>query len=67
MEGKTLHILLTRHLKKMFQPMPIDFENVVISGIPNFHGSMRERSHYHKRTGPPRPKLPWEEMEAGVI
>ena len=54
-EGKTLHIPLTRQLKKMFQPMPIDFENVVISGIPNLHGSMRERSNYHKRTGPPRP------------
>ena len=65
MEEKTLHILFTRHVKKMFQSMSIGFINLVISGILNLHGPMREYSNYHKRTGPPRPKLPPEKDEGG--
>jgi len=66
-EEKTLHILCTRQLKKMFQSMPIDFVNLVIGGILDLNGPMREHSNYYKRTGPPRPKLSRKEMEAGVI
>ena len=67
MEEQTLHILYTRHLKKIFQSMPIDFVNLVIGGILNLNGLMREHSNYYKRTGPPRPKLLRKEMKAGVI
>ena len=67
MEEKTLYILFIRHLKKMFQSMPIDFVNLIIGGILNLNGPMREHFNYHKRTGPPRPKLPRKEMKARVI
>jgi len=67
MEEQTLHILYTRHLKKIFQSMPIDFVNLVIGGILNLNGLMREHSNYYKRTDPPGPKLPRKEMNAGVI
>ena len=47
--------------------MPIDFVNLVIGGILNLNGPMREHSNYYKKTGPPRSKLPREEMKTGVI
>jgi len=67
MKEKALHILFTRHLKKGLQYVPIDFKNMVISGILDFNSSIGEYFIYHKRTSPLRPEFSRKDMKPGII
>ena len=67
MEKKALHILFTWHPKKRLQSVPFDFKHIVIGGILDLNGLVREHFNYHKRTSPRRPKLPRKRMKSRVI
>jgi len=67
MKEKALHILFTSYLKKRLRYVPVDFKNMIISGIFYFNSPVGEHFNYRKRTSPFRAKFPQKEMKSGVI